>query len=254
MSTRRSARVRPVEAPHWLLGGEPPRRRWTDSDAIVREAHALVHAGGSDALTMRALAGALRTSTSELYRHVPSKQWLLIAIVDHVLAEVDAAVPERDGRSPRDRLERLSDSLRDVLAAHPHLHEILASHTAVTPSTVRLAEAGLTCLRDLGIDEPHLVDAYNAWCGYVIGFTAIEVKPRELAPDAALQRAMRTQLDAAALEDAPVLSERRGELVNRAFGLSWRPARFGGSSSSFAWGLHALLDGFERGVATRRAR
>jgi hypothetical protein len=29
----------------------------------------------------------------------------------------------------------------------------------------------------------------------------------------------------------------RHELANRAFGLSWRPDRFGGSRSSFEWGL-----------------
>jgi AcrR family transcriptional regulator len=175
-----ASRDRPGDLAHWLLRRESPRRRGTDAAAIVGESHALVHEGGTDALTMRSLATALHTSTSELYRHVPSKQWLLVAIVDHVLADVDTSLGER--RTPRRRLEHLSSSLRDVLAAHPHLHEVLASHLALTPSTVRLAEAALGCLRDFGIADPHLVDAYNAWAGYVIGFTTIEVKPRELAP------------------------------------------------------------------------
>jgi hypothetical protein len=46
----------------------------------------------------------------------------------------------------------------------------------------------------------------------------------------------------------------RHELANRAFGLSWRPDRFGGSRSSFEWGLDALLNGFERAGGARRRR
>jgi AcrR family transcriptional regulator len=245
-----ASRDHPGDHAHWLLRERSPRRRGADADAIVVKGHALVHEGGTDALTMRSLAAALRTSTSELYRHVPSKQWLLVAIVDHVLAEVDTSLGGR--RTPRGRLEHLSASLRDVLAAHPHLHEVLASHLAVTPSTVRLAEAGLGCLRGFGIADAHLVDAYNAWAGYVIGFTAIEIKPRELAPEPALQGAMRAQLDLATPEELPLMSTFKRELANRAFGLSWRPERFGGSRRSFEWGLDALLEGFEHGARRRR--
>jgi hypothetical protein len=38
-----------------------------------------------------------------------------------------------------------------------------------------------------------LVDAYNAWCGYVVGFTAIEVKPPTITPDVSLQDTMRDE-------------------------------------------------------------
>lgn len=241
-----------VQADHWLLHKQEPPRRRIDAHAIVEQAHALVHEGGLAALSMRALAAALGTSPTALYRHFPSKQWLLVAIVDHVLAEVKTSPTDAEGMPGRDRLERLSASLRAVLSAHPHLHEILTSYVAVTPSTVRMAEAALGCLRDCGLGDAELVDTYNAWCGYVIGFTVIEAKPPELAPDPQLQQAMRTQLERATARDFPIVSELLPEVANLAYGLSWLPRRAGAADTSFEWGLKALLDGIEGSKRMRR--
>lgn len=239
-----SSVTEPLESGHWLHeDGEPGRRR-IDSQAIVERAHALVHEGGSAALTMRTLAAALGTSPSALYRRFPSKEWLLIAIVDYVFADVQAPPPQAEGMSGRDQLEHLSASLRHVLSSHPHLHEILTSRLAVTPNTVRIAEAALTCLRDQGIGDADVVDAYNAWCGYVIGFTAIEVKPPELRPDPLLTHAMRTQLERIS-GNFPIIKTLMPEVTNFAYGLSWLPGRLGEARTSFEWGLKALLDGFE---------
>jgi AcrR family transcriptional regulator len=238
----------PAETTHWLLRNQAPRRRGIDAQAIVEQAHALVHQGGAAALSMRALAASLGTSPAGLYRHFPAKQWLLVAIVDYVLSEVETSPAEAEGASGRERLERLSASLRAVLAAHPHLHEILTSHVAITPSTMRMAEAALGCLRDWGIADADLVDAYNAWCGYVVGFTAIEAKPPELAPDPQLQQAMRTQLERVTTHDFPIVSQLLPQFANLGYGLSWLPGRLGEAGTSFQWGLRALLDGIEAGA------
>jgi TetR/AcrR family transcriptional regulator, tetracycline repressor protein len=235
----------PPNDSHWLLRKDHARRR-IDGGTIVGAAHDLVHEGGSLALTMRTLARELGTSTSALYRHIPSKEWLLIAIVDYVLAEVDMSATYQADDAPRGRLERLSAALREVLICHPHVHEILASHVAVTPNTVRLAEAGLTCLRALGISSNDLIDAYNAWCGYVIGFTAIEVKPPESDSDRDLRGAMRSQLRNTDPVDHPIVTEMLLDVANHAYGLSWKQAKLGVGGTSFEWGLTALLDGFER--------
>jgi TetR/AcrR family tetracycline transcriptional repressor len=241
----------PVQGSHWLLQ-DAPRRRRIDARAIVEQAHALVHEGGAAALSMRSLAAALGTSPTALYRHFPSKQWLLVAIVEHVFAEVDTSPSDVQDLPGRARLERLSSSLRAVLSAHPHLHEILTSHLAVTPSTMRIAEAALRCLRDCGIDDAELVDAYNAWCGYVIGFTAIEAKPPELALDPQLQQAMRTQLERTTAHDFPIVTELLPQVANLAYGLSWLPGRLGEARASFEWGLNALLDGVQSSKGKRK--
>lgn len=253
-AVRAGGQVEQVSAPqHWLLDRDAVRRR-IDAATIVERAHALVHDGGSAALSMRTLASSLDTSTSAVYRHVPSKQWLLIAIVDFVLGEV-AIDPAHERDAPaRGRLEALSRSYREVLAAHPHLHEILTSHVALTPRSVRIAEAAFACLRDLGIRTTDLVDAYNVWCGYVIGFTILETKPAEHSPDQELQEVMRAQLsgDAAAY---PIVTELLPDLANQAYGLRWVPERLGNGHASFEWGLDIVLDGFEaRGARKRRTK
>lgn len=234
------------ELDHWLLQRDEPVRRRIDGRTIVERAHALVHEGGSEALSMRALATELGTSTSALYRHVPSKQWLLIAIVDHVLADVDTATAHERSSSARSRLEALSESYHEVLASHPHLHSILTSHVTLTPSSMRIAEAAFGCLRDQGIRDEELVDAYNAWCGYVIGFSVLETKPPDLAPDPPLQGAMRAQLDRVDPDRFPILAELRADIANRAYGLRWQGHRLGNGDSSFGWGLAALLDSYDR--------
>jgi AcrR family transcriptional regulator len=191
---------------------------------------------------MRPLAASLGTSTSALYRLVPSRAWLLVAIVDLVFSEVDTSVASGRAR-PRVRLERLSRALRDVLSAHPHLHEVLASHVAVTPNTVSVAEAAMKCLREAGIRDHELIDAYNAWIGYVVGFTVIEMKPADLAPEPELQRAMRAQVAATDRQSHPIVSKLSPQRLTQAYGLSWKPEPLGEARSSFDWGLKVLLDG-----------
>jgi AcrR family transcriptional regulator len=240
------------EPGHWLLDRDEPVRRRLDGSTIVARAHDLVHEGGSAALSMRTLASDLGTSTSALYRHVPSKQWLLIAIVDHVLVDVETTSAYARRRTPRSRLAALSTSYREVLAAHPHLHEILTSYVTLTPHSIRIADAALTCMRDLGIADDDLVDAYNAWCGYVIGFSVLETKPPEHAPEPPLEDAMRAALEGADPEMVPVVDELRDRLANRAYGLRWQTRQLGNGRASFDWGLDAMLDGYERRRSTPR--
>jgi hypothetical protein len=115
----------------------------------------------------------------------------------------------------------------------------------LTPNTVRIAEAALAGLRASGISDGDLVDAYNAWCGYVIGFTIIEAKPAEHVPDPNLQRAMRLQLELMTSNPTSLIRALMPDASNVAYGLSWLPGHLGGARSSFEWGLSALLDGFE---------
>jgi AcrR family transcriptional regulator len=234
---------------HWLLRRDEEIRRRVDASNIVAQAHALVHEGGTASLSMRTLASKLGTSTSALYRHIPSKQWLLIAIVDLVLSEVDT---EGDPKaSPRGRLEALAESYRRVLIGHPHLHEVLTSQVALTPNSVRIADAALRSLGDFGIRGGDLVDAYNAWCGYVIGFTILETKPPDHAPEPDLQDAMREELERAVDAEYPTLAVLIDDVANRAYGLRWQGDRLGNGHTSFEWGLDSLLDGFERRTKRR---
>ena len=75
-------------------GGSPAAGRTGRTGALTREqvvaeALAIIGDGGTDALSMRALAARLGVVPGALYRHVRSKGQLCDLVADAVLAEVD---------------------------------------------------------------------------------------------------------------------------------------------------------------------
>jgi AcrR family transcriptional regulator len=239
------AAVSEADSAHWLLEPSGTTRRSLTPAIVVEAAHELLHNLGREGLSMRALADALETSTTHLYRQVPSKDWLLVAVVDYVLGKVDVA-PAYEPTSWRQQLWDLSMAVRKVLVAHPHVHPILTDHVVLTPNMMRIAEAALHSLAESPVPEAELIEAYNAWSCYVIGFTSIEIKPSSVDIDRDLQRALRSHLrDATDDEFFPTISGLETAVVNRAYGLRWTPKRLGPTGQSFEWGLDALLRGIE---------
>src|ERR1700747_1644424 len=78
----------------WTRPARAARRPSLSQDAIVRAAIAVAAAGGTDALTMQAVAQALGAFTPmSLYRYVYSKEGLIDLMLDAVLGE--AKPPEQ---------------------------------------------------------------------------------------------------------------------------------------------------------------
>jgi AcrR family transcriptional regulator len=231
-------------APPWFVpGARPPRI--TDEE-IVATAHAIVHAGGVEALSLRALARELGIATSGLHRRIERKEQLMIAVADLVLSEVSVG----DGAVRPDRWRRVlhdfSVEVRRVLEDHPHVHPVLDSHVLLTPSTVRIAERALSILRAAGFRRHRLVDAYNAWAGYVFGFSVLEMQP---AVDAAerdrTRRWVRSYLRSLDPSRFPTVCEEIELLENRALGLRWGSGPLGPTGTSFTAGLEAMLAGLD---------
>ena len=76
------------EAHEERLGRRRPRQDGLTVERILAEALDLVDREGLDALTVRALAARFDTSSATLYRHVDSRDELLVLLVDHVLGEI----------------------------------------------------------------------------------------------------------------------------------------------------------------------
>ena len=228
---------------HWLLEPSGRTRRSLTPEVVVEGAHELVHLHGREGLSMRSLAEALNTSTTHLYRQVPSKEWLLLAVVDYVLAEVDVT-PAYVPIFWRQQLWDLSMAVRKVLVAHPHLHPVLTDSLVLTPNMTRIAEAALYSLAQGPVPEPELIDAYNSWIGYVVGFTSVEIKPSAVEIEGDFKRALRSHLRGAD-DQFPTISGLKATVMNRTYGLRWSPKRLGTTGLSFEWGLDALLRGIE---------
>ena len=75
-----------------------PRVDGLSIERMIITAIAVVDDEGLDALTVRRLAADLETGSASLYRHVASRDELLVLMVDHVLGEIvfpDEHLPAR---------------------------------------------------------------------------------------------------------------------------------------------------------------
>jgi AcrR family transcriptional regulator len=226
-----------TDAP-WFARPEPkPPLR---AGRIVEAAHALVHAGGREALSIRDLEQVLGVGASAIYRRVGNKDQLLIAVTDLVLSQ--AELPP-DTMPWKDALWQLSLGLHDALEEHPHVHPILDSHVLATPATARLACCAMEILGRAGLQGDELVDAYNGWIGYVLGFSIVENLPTQPADERdQMRRWIHAYVDGLDPVAFPTMAAARTSVLNTTFGLRWDAGMFGAGGGSFPWGLAAVID------------
>lgn len=143
-----------------------PRADGLSSERIIRAALALVDAEGLDALTVRRLAEELATGSASLYRHVASRDDLLVLLVDHVLGDVRFPPDDAGGRAT---VEALSSELRRVLLDHHHLVPALAVSPLLGPNAMRGTERGLAGFLAAGFEAGVAVSAYLALVDFVLG-------------------------------------------------------------------------------------
>lgn len=121
------------------------------AERIVSAAIDLADNGGLDAVSMARVADRLGFTTMSLYRHVASKDELLVRMHDTAWrppTDLDAPV---DGW--RAGLERWSRALRAVLGRHPWLEEIRVAERMGTPSQVTWMDRGLRALSGTTLTE-----------------------------------------------------------------------------------------------------
>jgi AcrR family transcriptional regulator len=143
-----------------------PRADGLSIERIVDAALAVVDTEGLDALTVRRLADDLATGSASLYRHVASRDELLVLLVDHVLGEIRMPPDDLDGRA---KVEWLSHGLRGVLLDHAHLLPALTASPLLGPNAVRGAERALASFLEAGFELPAAVPACLAMIDYVLG-------------------------------------------------------------------------------------
>jgi AcrR family transcriptional regulator len=143
-----------------------PRVDGLTIERIIEAAIAVVDAEGLDVLTVRRLADDLATGSASLYRHVASRDELLVLMVDHVLGEVRLPHVDLGGRR---KVEWLSGELRRVLVNHANLLPALTASPLLGPNAMRGAENGLANLLEAGFEPDAAVPAYLALIDYVLG-------------------------------------------------------------------------------------
>jgi AcrR family transcriptional regulator len=92
---------------------------------IVAAARDLLDAEGPEALTMRRLGERLGIRAPSLYKHLPDKAAVEVALMADGLAELAAVLEAAVRGAPGDPLPPLGAAYRDFALAHPHLYRLM---------------------------------------------------------------------------------------------------------------------------------
>lgn len=205
-----------------------PRVDGLSIERMILTAIAVVDDEGLDALTVRRLAADLETGSASLYRHVASRDELLVLMVDHVLGEIvfpDEHLPARA------RVEGLATELRRVLMAHPHLLPALTASPLLGPNAMRGAERGLADMLEVGFEPAAAVPGYLALIDYVLGTVYFDTSSAGQGTRAASER--RELIEALPTEVFPTLRGNEEEFATPSV------------EEVFTFGLVTFLDGME---------
>ena len=196
---------------------------------ITAGALELADRDGLDSLTMRSLGDHLQVRHTSLYRHVASREELLIETVDHMLGEIRLPPLTADWQAG---LEEGAREFRRVLTAHPALVPALTSGQLLGPHALRAREHALGQLLDQGWDPRTAVHVYLTVTHFVIGSAVLDSGG---AARTGPQRAAMTELFANLSPRTHPVVRRHADLLNAPDGVD-----------EFAFGLRALTAGLGR--------
>ena len=140
-------------------------------ETILRGALRLVDAEGLDALTMRRLAAELGVATMSLYGHVPTKDDLLLGVVNMVTAEMQLPDP---ATPPWEALRIVTREFRRVALEHPNLVPLIVRQPPTGSEGLLTLEAALDAVRRAGLDPAMTAKAYRLTASFAIGFVSLE--------------------------------------------------------------------------------
>jgi AcrR family transcriptional regulator len=135
-------------------------------ERIVEAAIEILDAHGESALTFRALAAHLATGAGAIYWHVASKNDLLAATTDDIIARVMTDVVS--GAKPQEAIRAIALGVFDAIDAHPWVGAQL-SREPWQSAVHRIFESVGGQLQALGVPERAQFDCASALLNYVLG-------------------------------------------------------------------------------------
>ena len=156
--------------------GRPPA---IDRETVYDTAIRLLDAEGVEALTMRRLASELGVSAMALYRHVGSKDELLMVLIDRLAARL--VYPPRPP-DPKGAMLVLWSTIYDSLAEHPWVPGVLARRQMMAPSVLGAIEEIHAALRDAGLSIDATVRAYRLMWNFTLGALLVRAGASAEAP------------------------------------------------------------------------
>lgn len=163
----------------WQQDSAPRRSRGLTREAIVAAAIELADADGLGALSMARLAERLGCGTMSLYRHVASKDELVM----FMLSAGPGPPPQTTGHTDwRGALKNWAFGLWDVYHRHPWILPAASMGPPVDPGQLAWLDAGLAALAPTALSERDKLAAVMAVLHYVRGAAAIDVEAGQIDP------------------------------------------------------------------------
>lgn len=198
---------------------------------MLRTAVDLADRIGLEALSMRRLAESLEVTPMALYKHVASRDELIDAMVDAVVAQIEPVEPDPDWRRA---VRRRILSARSTILRHPWATDAIVTRTRASPTVLTYLDSLMGLLRAGGLSLDLLHNTMHALSTRMWGFTR-EVFPTPAVPDdPAEQAAMYARF-----------ADAYPNIVAMATGAAHAGAGCD-SQAEFEFALDLLLDGVER--------
>ncbi len=147
---------------------------------VVEGALELLDAEGLDGLTMRKLSAALNVQGGALYRHFPSKEALLDAMAERLLAGVGAPLPP--GRPWPDQCRELAGRLHTALLSRRDGARVVAGTFVPSPNTTAAGDQAIRVLCAAGFPPETAGWITFAVFYYALGHTIEEQMQSRLGP------------------------------------------------------------------------
>jgi AcrR family transcriptional regulator len=222
--------------------GKGRRRDPLTREAIVKAGLEVLDAQGLAGFSMRRVAEKLDTGAASLYWHVGSKDGLLDLILEEVMEEQVAKLPDPDPERWREQLKEVARGMRRTILEHRDIVQVSIGRIPMGPNALRLSEGVLAILRAGDVPDELAVQSYLLLISVVNGFTVDEAGFEEGATETApsieeLAGMVGGYLRSLPADEFPNLAE-----VGEHFGMADQDARF-----------DLLLDLFVDGLAARAA-
>jgi AcrR family transcriptional regulator len=201
------------------------------AERIRDEALRLIDAEGLESFSTRRLGAALGCEAMAIYWYYPSKDALLDAVVEALIARLP--IEPSNAGDWIDALRKLAHAYRRLAHQHPHAFPLLATRRFATEGTWRFMESLFELARLRGLDERTTARFYRLVASYCSGVALNELATlREVARGG----------DSGELK--PQHAADREKFPRLAAVAAWlEPAHF---DDVFAFGLELLLDALAR--------
>jgi AcrR family transcriptional regulator len=222
--------------------GKGRRRDPLTRDAIVKAGLKVLDANGLAGFSMRGVAEQLDTGAASLYWHVGSKDGLLDLIMEEVMEEQVAKLPEPDPENWQEQLKEVARGMRRTILGHRDIVQVSIGRIPMGPNALRLSEGVLAIIRAGGVPDQLAVQSYLLMISVVNGFTIDEAGYEEAGVETAPPLEEAAEMVGGYLSSLPADQFPNLMEVGEHFAMADQDARF-----------ELLLDLFVDGLAAKAA-